>query len=205
MPSSLSAIEALELQRLLTIVADRDKGFLPDGAYEAVHKLVPWPAVEVALVNNEGALLLENRRFSNWPAEMSAKWGKPWNEIEGYYVPGGYVLGRHSIAQACAEHLEKDGVLAEFDYIGDAGNVKWMPGDHPFGNPISLVTICKLRDGTAPKFRRSPKDKWGDTIIPGKFVWARLRTVPTEVPKHVEVQEKVFRWVKEHPEHFKPK
>ena len=204
MPSTLSRAEAVELARLITKVVEDDNGFIPDEAYIPVHRLVPWSAVEVALVNDAGSILLEHRKFDIWPATMSKKLGKMWNEIKGWYVPGGYIKPEQSFENACREHLIKDGIMADFEFLGVAGVDRWMIGDHPFGTPISIVCICKVVGGKV-KYRNTKDGMWQNQPSPEKFMWTHPFPIPTEVPHHEEIQRIAFRWIAGHPEYFRRK
>ena len=61
--SSLSPEEQAELGHLLAVVVEQDKGFIPDSAYRFIHKLVPWPAVEVLIYDDGGRFHSKNSEF----------------------------------------------------------------------------------------------------------------------------------------------
>ena len=154
----------------------QDRGFIPDQeSFELFQKVVPWPATEVCLVNARGELLLQLRHFKEWPGASG--------EINDWHIPGGYMKTTGTIEDWCRKHLAKDGVVAEFEYSGEiAGILKWAPGEHPFGFPLSVNCVCRLvgpiafRPGTEQDFRFVDK------------------VVPTTVPNHTKLQEMFFWW-----------
>lgn len=176
--------ELLEsFKKALREIADDPKHFIPDQeSYELLHKLVPWPASEVCLVNDRGELLLHYREFTEWPGKFG--------EIKGWYIPGGYIKAGKMLQEWCQFHLEKDGVVADIEFIDTAGVLLWNAGEHPFGNPLSIVCVCKLIG--APSFRE------GDE---GNFKWVDKK-LETLVPNHTRLQDIFFKWKQEHPEFF---
>ncbi len=175
MPSSLTPDESVTLARLLKKVAEEDKGFLPDEAYGEIHKLVPWPASEVCLMNNRGELLIQHRDFSEW--------GGKWVGVKTDYVPGGYIKVGHTFEAACREHLRKDGVLSDFEFICALGPIKWMPGEHPFATVISIPCVCMLRGAIH--------------FAPGRESDFRFVSSPVEsaIPRHEQIQRVFFNWL----------
>ncbi|MDO8729550.1 MAG: hypothetical protein Q7K26_06780 [bacterium] len=153
-----------------------NKGFIPDQeSFDLFQKIVPWPATEVCLVNTRGELLLQRRHFKEWPGE--------WGKIDDWYIPGGYMKTEGSIEDWCRKHLAKDGVIAEFEYQGEvAGVIKWAPGEHPIGFPLSVNCVCRL-DGPI-SFRTGTEQNF-------QFV---DKVVPTAVPNHTKLQEMFFWW-----------
>ena len=187
---SFTTIEAASFGMLLKKVRD-DRRFWPDEAtFRLAHQVLPVPATEVAVVNN-GRLLLQYRLFDDWP--------EPHNK-PGWYIPGGYVPWGASFEEACATHLKKD-QRGEYKRAGvDGGNLdavklgpltcigvkKWMPGEHPFGAPVSLVMVTELEEGT---ILETDWLKWSDEVI------------KTDVPHHEKFQKMVFHWLKSPPEY----
>lgn len=170
---------ATELQAVL-----KNNRYWPDGTFELAHQIIPVPATEVAVVQN-GRLLLQYRTFEEWP--------DPYNK-PGWYIPGGYVPWKMSLEEACALHLKKD-QTGEYKRLGISldslnsiklaspiviGEKKWMPGEHPFGCPVSLVCVCELIEGTIIE---TDWLKWSD------------ETIPTDVPHHQAFQDLVFAWI----------
>lgn len=82
----------------------------------------------------------------------------------------------------CRIHLKKDGVEADFHFLGTAGVIKWAPGEHPIGFPISILCVCLTTSEV--RFRE------GDE---GKFMWTE-QTIPTDVPNHTKLQDMFFSW-----------
>lgn len=176
-------LEALK-DALREIAAD-PKFFIPDQeSFELLHKIVPVPATEVGIFNRKGELLLHHRHFHDWPGEFG--------KIHDWYIPGGYMRPGGTFQDYCSEHIKKDGVLSPIRFVGTCGAIKWMPGEHPFSNLVSIACACLLEEK-------------GLRVKPGmeesfKFF---ARVVPTAVPRHTEVQEMLFRWRNAHPYLFK--
>ena len=121
--------ESQHLAFLLEKIVTADGGFIPDEAYTLVHKLVPWPAVEVIMTRNEHREFLLQRRNDRW-----------W---KGWHIPGGFVKPGESIAEACSRNARKDaGILGATVSSPLIAVRAWAPDEHPFGYPISLVFAC---------------------------------------------------------------
>ncbi len=60
------------------------------------------------------------------------------------------------------------------------GTKKWMPGEHPFACPLSMVTICELKSG--------------DIIETDRLQWTNRR-IDTPLAHHNEFQDLVFAWL----------
>lgn len=152
-----------------------NQGWIPDQeTFDLVQQIVPWPAVEVCLVNDHGELLLHYRHFKEW----SGRYGK----IQGWYIPGGFVKVGGTIEEWCQKHIAKDGVRAEIKFLGTCGVIKWAPGEHPTGCPISIACVCKLKGEIS--FRSGTEENF-------QFV---NDAVLTDVPNHTELQEMFFQW-----------
>lgn len=168
------------LKSLLNKVREENRWWPDDDTLQLVHQILPVPATEVAVVK-EGKLLLQHRTFEEWPA--------PYNR-PGWYIPGGYVPWDVDLQEACNRHLRKD-LRGEYRRVGNTTDVdevflskpviigveKWMPGEHPFGCPVSLVCVCRLIAGNI-----------------AETDWLRFvdTPVPTDVPHHFSFQEMVF-------------
>lgn len=159
---------------LRTIVANN--GFIPDQeAFYLFQQIVPWPAAEVCLVNARGELLLQRRHFQEWPGEFG--------NIHDWYIPGGYMKTVGTIEDWCRKHLAKDGVIADFEYREEiAGVLKWAPGEHPIGFPLSLNCVCRLKGEITFKPGTEGNFRFTDEVV------------PTAVPNHTMLQEKFFWW-----------
>lgn len=181
--------EVLYLWSCLKKVRD-DRRFWPDEqTFQLSHQILPVPASEVAVVK-DGKLLLQFRTFAEWPA--------PYNK-PGWYIPGGYVPWGASLQESCLIHLKKDLVGEckrtglDGDYVSGIklsepvviGTQKWMPGEHPFGCPVSLVCVCELQEG--------------DIVETDWLKWSSV-TIPTDVPLHQKFQDAVFMWLQASPE-----
>lgn len=164
------------LLELLTAVRN-NRRFWPDEAtFQMVHQILPVPATEVAVVQG-GKLLLQYRTFAEWP--------EPYNK-PGWYIPGGYVPWSVSLDESCNRHLAKDlkgkhtGPVPTLSLPTVIAVKKWMPDEHPFGCPVSLVCVCELLEGDIPET---------DTLT-----WASC-PIETDVPHHHTFQKMVFAWL----------
>lgn len=171
------------LKEALSIII-ADGGFIPDQeSFDLFQKIVPWPAVEVCVLNSEGKLLLQNRHYTEWPGE--------WSKIHDWYIPGGFMKTEDTFEESCKKHIVKDGIFGEIELIGICGALKWAEGEHPTSLLISIVCACRLkgeisfRPGTEKDFR---------------FVG---EVVPTTVPNHTKLQEIFFKWRDENLNLFK--
>lgn len=134
--TSLSPVEQAELARLLKRVVEDDRGFIPDPAYEVIHKLVPWPAVEVLIYDKQGRFLLTYRDDKNFI---------------GWHIPGGYMKPGEDFHQACTRNIQKERIAQEVINIQLIASSVWLEGEHPFGYPISLIFACQISDEIAER------------------------------------------------------
>ncbi len=123
--------DADELVRLLGIVA-REKGYLPNQeSFEAIHKIIPWAAVEILVINPDipREFFLTRRNDQYW---------------NGWHIPGGYVRTTHtSLIDACNSVATRE--LGNASAIISARLITaYLWKDHPYGNPISLVYACTV-------------------------------------------------------------
>ena len=123
--------DAQELTRLLGIVA-RANGFLPtQESFEAIHKIIPWPAVEVLIMHPDDP----RKYFLSWRED--SYW-------RGWHIPGGYIRATHlSLMDACNSIATRE--LGNTSAIISARLITaYLWKDHPYGNPISLVYACTV-------------------------------------------------------------
>jgi hypothetical protein len=125
--SSLTPKEQAELGRLLTIVGEQDEGFIPDVAYRPIHKLVPWPAVEVLVYDEDGRFLLSHRN----------------DDFVGWHIPGGFIKPNEDYQAACNRNVRKEKIVNEVTDLRLLSSHIWLKGEHPFGFPVSLTIACK--------------------------------------------------------------
>lgn len=151
---------------LKEVVANR--GYIPDQeSYNLFQKIVPWPATEVCLTNPNGQLLLRYRDDQWW---------------KGWHIIGGFIRAHERLADACRRHLAGDGVGVSFDLIDECAFIqKWMPGEHPFGFPISIGCVCVTME---------------DVPETDVLLWTD-EPVETEVTHHYNFQRQFFRWWKQ--------
>ncbi|MDO8729547.1 MAG: hypothetical protein Q7K26_06765 [bacterium] len=166
------------------IASDPEKSIPDQEAFELIHQIVPWPAAEVGVFNSDGELLLHHRHFKEWPGE--------WAHINGWYIPGGYMKPGGSLEDWCHTHLRKDGMLSPVHFLETCGVIKWMPGEHPFSNLISIACVCMLEKDTL-EFRPGEENRF-------RFF---NKAVDSPVPHHTELQEMFFKWRDAHPESFR--
>lgn len=132
----LTKDEARELGRLLRVVVeDARQGIpypIPELIYESLHELVPYPAIDMVLLDDQDRVL--------WV----------WRDDKyfcGFELVGGYGHWQESFPEWC-ERLARRDVGARVEFIGFTQNHKWKNckhgGQHPHGAPISLVAVCRL-------------------------------------------------------------
>ena len=127
MSTSLSLEEQAELARLLTAVANQDKGFIPDPAYRPIHQLIPWPAVEVLIYDDAGRFLLAYRD----------------DDFKGWHIPGGNMKVNESYQAACDRHVRKDKIADAVTDLKFIATHTWLNGEHLHGYPVSLIIACR--------------------------------------------------------------
>ncbi|MSR85699.1 NUDIX domain-containing protein [Candidatus Uhrbacteria bacterium] len=143
---SLNIVEQHELARLLEKIV-REDGFIPDVAYRAFHKLVPWPAVEVLIYDDEGRFLLSHRD----------------DDFKGWHIPGGFMRVRETYQAACDRNVRKERIAETVTNLQLMATHTWGEGEHPFGYPISLIIACQVVGEVVERddlkwFRRIPPD-----------------------------------------------
>jgi len=134
--TSLTVAEQTELARLLEVVAEKDGGFIPDLAYRPMHKLVPWPAVEVLIYTD----LIDVRCYEHY-AKILLSWRD--DEFRGWHIPGGYMKPNESYQDACNRHVRKEKIAEAVTNLQLIATHVWLASEHPFGYPISLIIACK--------------------------------------------------------------
>ena len=127
MLTSLSTTEQELLNRLLVRIAEEDNAFLPDLAFRAFHKLVPWPAVEVLMHDDEGRFLLTYRD----------------DDFTGWHIPGGFMRIDETFQAACDRHVRKEKVAESVTDLRLIATHTWLKGEHPYGHNLSLVIACR--------------------------------------------------------------
>ena len=123
--------DAQELTRLLGIVA-RENGFFPtQESFEAVNKIIPWPAVEILIIHPDDP----EKYFLSWREDPY------WR---GWHIPGGDVRAAHlSLMDTCNSIATRE--LGNASAIISARLITaYLWKDHPYGNPISLVYACTV-------------------------------------------------------------
>ncbi len=125
--TSLTITEQTELARLLGIVTNEDEGFIPDPAYRPMHKLVPWPAVEVLIYDENGRFILTYRD----------------DDFKGWHIPGGYMKPNESYQDACDRNVRKEKIANAVTNLQLIATHVWLEGEHPYSYPISLIIACK--------------------------------------------------------------
>lgn len=111
---------------LLEEVATVEGGFIPEVAWMQLHRIVPMPAVELIIHQNERKeFLLTMRRDKFW---------------NGWHIPGGFILQRETIPDATKRIVQRELKIQGVTNIKPIAIKKW--DKHPYGSPISLVLVC---------------------------------------------------------------
>ncbi len=117
---------------------------MPLSIWKALHQVVPIPAVEVIVTRTGKDFLLTYRSDADW---------------DGWHIPGGYMLYRESISEACERIANKElGIALTFERVIDA----FMWPDHPTSSALSLVCVCQTSE--------KPKDGRWFTEIHSKMI-----------------------------------
>lgn len=134
MSSSLTPEEVSGFTRLMQKIAIDDNGFIPDQvSYELVHKLVPWPAVEVLPYRSK----VDGTTFGT--PEFLLSYRK--DCFTGWHIPGGFMRAKETYQMACDRNVKKEKIAEGVTNIQLIGTKVWTEG-HPFGYPISLIIAC---------------------------------------------------------------
>ncbi len=147
METTLNERDQAELVRLLRHVVEEDGGFIPDVAYRQLHGIVPWPAVEVLIYDQEGRCLLTYRD----------------DDFKGWHIPGGYMKPGEGYLDACHRHVRKENIVRDLKYALLIASYAWRHGEHPFGYPLSLICACRAEGEISERpdlkwFREIPHD-----------------------------------------------
>lgn len=157
--------------------------------HNLINQIIPLAATEVAIVQG-GKLLMQYRLFDEWPA--------PYNKAGCYIMGGGYCFWPEDLHRTCLIHLLKD-LCSEYKRVDIEFNTdsvviseptilsidKWLPGEHPFGCPLSILCVCELLEG--------------DVIETDWLKWS-TKPIETDVPLHYMLQKKVHFWLNSSPE-----
>jgi len=175
--SDWTSEEVAGLKRGMQLVLER-KRFWPDQeTFDLNQRINAMPATEVAVVK-DGKLLLQYRKFG----EGSSPWPTPFNIVEGWYIPGGFIRQPNSLVQECLDHIRKDlrgeyarAGVSGFDLnsikLGEPAMIgvhKWMPGEHPSGCPLSIICVCELLAGAIVE---TDYLKWFDKPVATNVQW----------------------------------
>lgn len=155
------------LDEVAAIVRKKVEHPIPKEAFEPLHRVVPYPAIDIVILDKRGRLLMVYR---------DDKYFKGWELVGGY----GHWYEK-TLAEWCNRLTMRD-IGAHVKLLGFTGIHKWKPGEHAHGAPISIVALCKLA-GRPKKnlecikfFKKAPKD-----MVPnhGNFVRATVRAIRT--------------------------
>ena len=115
------------LAGLLDEMREKDKGFIPNGAWLSVQATFALPYVEVLVMTEDSPpkFLLTYRRDPHW---------------HGWHIPGGIWRTQHTEAEAVRK-VAKDELGISVKFVAEVMTEKWA--DHPYGNPISHVCIAR--------------------------------------------------------------
>lgn len=111
-------------------VRQRVKYPIPEEAFEPLHRVVPYPAIDMVILDRKERMLMVKR---------DDKYFKGWELVGGY----GHWYEK-SLSEWC-NRLSKRDIGARVKLLGFTGIHKWRPGEHAHGAPISMVAVCRLR------------------------------------------------------------
>ncbi len=117
------------LDEVAVIVRKKVEHPIPKEAFEPLHRVVPYPAIDIVIVDKRGRLLIVNR---------NDKYFKGWELVGGY----GHWYEK-TLSEWCNRLTMRD-IGAHVKLLGFTGIHKWKPGEHPHGAPISIVALCRL-------------------------------------------------------------
>ena len=101
---------------------------MPFSIWRNLISLVPIPSVEVIITRTGKDFLLTYRKDKDW---------------DGWHIPGGFILPRESIEDACKRVAKKElQIDVKFQKITTA--YSWP--DSPYGNDLSIICICNTKE-----------------------------------------------------------
>ena len=147
-PRAISNEEAEAAAEVLDRVGDmirsgQSQHPIPEPLFEPLHRVVPFPAIDIVLVNDENKVLMvkrDDKYFAGWE------------------LVGGYGHWQESLEEWCNRLSLRDvGVTVHLE--GFIAIHKWQPRregaewvlEHAHGAPISLVALCRLTSGPTRK------------------------------------------------------
>jgi len=119
------------LSELVKEMDEKDKGFIPAEAWAAIQTafVIPYIELFVARQSATGDLefILIHRQDEHW---------------DGWHIPGGIWRTHLTAEDACNALSRKElGTTSGVELLAHGMWEKW--NDHPYGNPISHVCICR--------------------------------------------------------------
>jgi len=160
------------LGELLAELAEDPRGFIPEEAWVAVQKAFALSYLELCLIRRNSVtkrveILLTHRTDKDW---------------NGWHVPGGLWRTRHNLSTGIASLAKSEfGEGVQITLLDKGGWEKWM--DHPFGYPISHITICSaegvIETSTRKWFENVPEGMIDDYGHHAEFI----RTVIAQAEK----------------------
>src|SRR3989338_7645672 len=142
--SSLLPEEQAELGRLLGIVVEQDKGFIPDSAYRLIHKLVPWPVVEVLIYEDVCRRCVCDEKVADSVTNLKLIASHP--QLQGEH-PFGYPISNIIACQAIGEVKERQ-------------DLKWFSDI-----PIDLIPLPQQHYMFLAYFQQWFREKGGSATI----------------------------------------
>lgn len=113
------------VDELVEYARTAQNGFIPEDAWMALHRLAPMPAMEILLTRSEGRKFLLTYRKDKK------------NGLEGWHIPGGFMIKRESIAQTCTRVMLRE-LSVDVAGLRPVALSSWR--SHPYGgNPISII------------------------------------------------------------------
>ena len=163
--SVITKQEARDLARILKKIP-RQGFWIPQESFRALHGAVSMWAPELVITRREHREIL-----------LTIYRGPYFNNV--WHIPGGYNVWNESFRQTCDRLAKLElGVRITPRFIIEA--YKWRRGEHPYGRPLSLFTLCvprgKITETNEAKF--FPVNRLPSRIVPcqRRFIQRHFKT-----------------------------
>lgn len=162
--------EAAQLRRLLEKVRHNQFWWPDEETMRALHATVSMWATELVMTRKGGAGETEVflTRYEGGIEELVGFW----------HIPGGYNRWDEAIEQTCSRVARRElGIGIIFESVMDA--LKWGPGEHPYGRPLSVFCRCKGEPAETGNRRWFPVSKLPDKLVEihRRFIQEKLNGV----------------------------
>lgn len=98
---------------------------MPKPIWKTLHRLIPWPAVEVLITQNGKDFLLTYRKDENW---------------DNWHIPGGFMFPCEQVEEACRRVAKRE-LGIDIKFVKLLMTHAWQTNDH--GTALSLLCVCK--------------------------------------------------------------